>query len=96
VVITGDEYGADRLTAEWAKVRSVTCEVYHADWLRFGREAGRIRNERMLAEGRPELVVAFPGGRSTAHIMGIARDAGIEVIEPLQNPSRRRSRSGRQ
>jgi hypothetical protein len=94
VVITGDEYGTDSLTAEWAKVRSVTCEVYHADWLRLGREAGRIRNERMLAEGRPELVVAFPGGRRTAHIVAIARAAGIEVIELPQRRSGHGSRSG--
>ena len=35
----------------------------------------------MLDEGKPDLVVAFPGGRGTAHMTRIARGAGIEVIE---------------
>jgi hypothetical protein len=49
--------------------------------MRLGRDAGRVRNERMLVEGRPELVIAFRGGRRTEHMVRIARHAGIEVIE---------------
>jgi hypothetical protein len=52
-----------------------------ADWAGLGRKAGPIRNEQMLSEGQPHLVVAFPGGRGTAHMVGIARAAGVEVIE---------------
>ncbi|HWE22163.1 MAG TPA: DUF2493 domain-containing protein [Hyphomicrobiaceae bacterium] len=81
LLIAGGTRGAGGLAAEWAKVRRVACDVYHTDWLRLGSEAGRIRNERMLAEGRPELVVAFPGGSRTSHLMHIARDSGIEVID---------------
>jgi hypothetical protein len=40
-----------------------------------------MRNQQMLDEGRPTLVVAFPGGRGTADMMRRARVAGIEVIE---------------
>jgi hypothetical protein len=39
-------------------------------------------------------VVAFPGGRRTAHIVAIARAAGIEVIELPQRRSGHGSRSG--
>ena len=35
----------------------------------------------MLDERRPDLVVAFPGGRGTADMVGRARSAGIEVID---------------
>jgi hypothetical protein len=44
-------------------------------------KAGPIRKQQMLDEGKPDLVVAFPGGRGTAHMVRIARAAGIEVIE---------------
>jgi hypothetical protein len=38
-----------------------------------GRAArGAIRNERMLREGRPDLVIAFPSGRGTSHTCGQA------------------------
>jgi hypothetical protein len=81
LMIAGGSHGADRLTEEWAGTHGLTCEVYHTDWVLLGRDAGHIRNRRMLAEGRPELVVAFPGGRRTAHLVQLARNAGIEVIE---------------
>ena len=35
----------------------------------------------MLREGRPDLVVAFPGGKGTAHMVGLARRAGVAVLE---------------
>lgn len=57
--------------------------VYHADWNAHGRSAGPIRNAKMLAEGKPDLVVAFPGGKGTAHMVGIARKAGVPVVEML-------------
>jgi predicted Rossmann-fold nucleotide-binding protein len=80
VVIAGGARGADTLAAEWAGDRGIPTQVYMAEWERLGRKAGPIRNQRMLDEGRPDLVVAFPGGTGTAGMMGIARKAGIEVI----------------
>jgi hypothetical protein len=35
----------------------------------------------MLDEGKPQLVVAFPGGRGTADMIGRARAAGVPVVE---------------
>jgi len=52
-----------------------------ANWAELGRKAGPIRNQQMLDEGKPNLVVAFPGGRGTADIVRRARAAGIEVVE---------------
>lgn len=81
VLIHGDARGADRLAAEWASRHGVPVEPYPADWERDGRGAGPIRNQRMLDEGMPDLVVAFPGGRGTADMVQRARAAGIEIIE---------------
>ncbi len=43
--------------------------------------AGFWRNQRMIDEGKPDLVLAFPGGNGTADTIARARKAGIEVIE---------------
>jgi hypothetical protein len=51
-----------------------------ADWS-IGRKAGPIRNQRMLDEHKPDLVVAFPGGRGTADMVRRARKSGVEVTE---------------
>lgn len=81
VVIAGGARGADTMVEEWAKSRGVECIVYNADWKGLGRKAGPIRNQRMLDEGKPDLVIAFPGGRGTADMVRKARAAGVDVIE---------------
>ena len=49
---------------------------------RLRRVEGQISGViRMLEEGRPDLVVAFPGRSGTAHMMRIARAAGVAVID---------------
>lgn len=81
LVIHGDAWtGADRLADEWAVqhwIQPVRCPAL---WNELGRRAGILRNITML-ELKPDLVVAFPGGRGTAHMVRIAKAAGIRVIE---------------
>lgn len=80
-VITGGARGADKLGDEWAKSRKIDREIFFADWNKYGKGAGPIRNQRMLDEGRPTLVVAFPGGKGTADMVRRAKTANIPVIE---------------
>jgi hypothetical protein len=42
---------------------------FPANWKVYGRAAGPIRNMKMLLEGKPDLVVAFPGGIGTADMV---------------------------
>lgn len=41
----------------------------------------RTRNLRMLKQGRPQLVLAFPGDEESEHLVALARVQGIEVCE---------------
>lgn len=79
-LIHGGARGADSLAGRWAESRHVPVEVYLAEWARHGRAAGPIRNERMLREGKPDLVVAFPGGAGTAHMVRLARKSLVPVV----------------
>ena len=81
LIISGGARGGDTMAEWWAKTEGVPCDVYQADWTGLGRKAGPIRNQRMLDEGKPDLLVAFPGGRGTADMVRRGREAGIEVIE---------------
>lgn len=81
LIIEGGARGADRLGAWWAEKRGVAKETYEADWENQGSFAGPARNKRMLEEGTPDLVIAFPGGRGTADMVRKARRAGVEVVE---------------
>ena len=79
-VIVGGIHGADALTIAWAQDRGIATQVFTAEWNRFGSKSGPLRNARMLAEGRPDLVVAFPGDRGTANLVKQAKAAGIWVL----------------
>lgn len=82
-VIEGDARGADRIAGYWARkgrIKNLKFPILPAEWDAYGKSAGPIRNRRMLAEGRPDLVVAFPGGRGTADMVRAARAAGIDVL----------------
>lgn len=81
LVIHGGASGADTLAGRWASSRGIAVEVYPADWARYGRSAGPRRNAWMLGVGRPDVVVAFAGGRGTANMVGLARAAGVPVVE---------------
>lgn len=95
-LIHGDCRGADRFAAEWAGRRGIRVTPFPVDWdnidlpgariRRNGRgkfydaTAGYRRNLRMLIEGAPELVIAFPGGNGTAHMTAQALKRDIAVL----------------
>lgn len=81
LIIEGGARGADRLGREWAITNKVEYKTFEADWNRFGKGAGYVRNSQMLKDGRPDLVVALPGGKGTANMVSISKKAGVSVSE---------------
>ena len=77
-IIHGGASGADALAKEWAAMREVDQIEFRADWKRFGKAAGPYRNRLMLDKGKPDLVIAFPGGDGTKNMVGQAMLAGVE------------------
>ena len=81
-IVHGAQKGADMLADAWARANGVDVTPVPADWGKFGRSAGPVRNRRMLREfGRIDLVVAFPGGAGTAHMVEAAKYAHVTVRE---------------
>jgi hypothetical protein len=72
--------GADALADEYAVVNWLALDEFPADWRKHGKAAGPIRNQHMIDTGRPDVVVAFRGGRGTADLIRRAEQAGIRVI----------------
>lgn len=75
-------YGADVLCDQWAQERHVPVTKYIAQWRRFGNAAGPLRNRFMLEKERPDMLVAFPGGKGTASATRLAMELGIPVFRP--------------
>ena len=78
-IIHGVCPGADLLGETWAKDRQIAYLGIPAKWATEGRSAGPIRNQRMLDEGVPDIVVAFPGNRGTEGMIRLAEKAGVKV-----------------
>lgn len=83
-IIEGEAPGADTLARIWGRQLGFTVEAYPAEWQRFGRRAGILRNQKMLRKGRPELVIAFhedlQESRGTIYMMTLARRHGVPVL----------------
>ena len=83
-IIDGAARGADQLGSNWATKHGIANIRCPADWNRYGKSAGFMRNRTMLVSERPDLVVAFPGGRGTAHMVQLATKSGFTVWQPLR------------
>jgi len=91
-VIHGAAAGVDTQAMIWAQTMpGVLHAPFAADCRTHGKAAGPIRNQRMLDEGKPEIVIAFPGGRGTADMVRRAIEAGLTVVQP--GPGRKAGRA---
>jgi hypothetical protein len=79
-LIHGCASGADKMAETWAIQNRVPVERYPALWEEHGRRAGPIRNQLMLDDGKPDLVIAFPGGAGTADMVRRANVAGVPIV----------------
>ena len=88
IIIHGAAGGADSMAGRYAQENNIPCRDFPAEWRRYGKSAGYRRNQQMLDEGKPDLVVAFPGGRGTQNMVEISRQQGFEVniIDHQGNP----------
>lgn len=80
-VIHGGASGADELADQIAKELGFDVVAVPADWKTYGKSAGPRRNQKMLDEHGPTLVLAFPlsDSRGTWDMVRRARAAGVEV-----------------
>jgi hypothetical protein len=80
-VIHGDCRGADRLAGAIARELGMEVESYPADWKKYGKAAGPIRNQQMLDDGKPDYVLAFHenivASRGTRDMVERAKKAGV-------------------
>ncbi len=85
VIIHGAASGADSMAGAWAEKKGIKVLSFYPNWSKYGKAAGPIRNQQMLDEGKPNLVIAFEGGTGTNDMIKKARKVGIKVIEISKN-----------
>jgi hypothetical protein len=80
VVVEGGARGADTAGLVAATDLGVPVDPYHAEWSKYGRAAGPVRNQRMVDEGRPDLaLVCYQGepDRGTADMLRRLKKANV-------------------
>ena len=83
VLIEGEARGADLMAKGMARHFGWKVLPFPANWDKYHRAAGPIRNQQMLVEGKPDLVLAFhhdiEHSKGTKDMVDRARRAGIPV-----------------
>lgn len=82
-IIEGEAKGADILARKAAEYLNIPVMKFPADWEKYGKRAGMLRNAQMLYEGQPDVVLAFNKGptltRGTSDMVKRAERVGIPV-----------------
>lgn len=78
VLIHGACRGADLIAADWAQAWHHDIEAFSADWDKHGKAAGPIRNQQMLDEGKPDVLIAFKDGFAPDPTIVVRTIDGVE------------------
>jgi hypothetical protein len=84
-VVHGDASGADTMAKRWCYEQGVPCISVPAQWKKYGKAAGMIRNQWMVDHIKIDLCVAFPGGAGTEGMKKICRARDIPIYEAGQS-----------
>ena len=84
-IISGGAKGTDTLAEQYAVSKGYDCIVFNADWSRYGKSAGIIRNQQMhnyIAQYKNRGCVAFWDGQSKGTY------SNFELARKYDNPLR--------
>jgi len=76
-IISGTAKGADQLGEDWAKSQNLSIERYPADWEKYGKRAGYLRNCEMGQVSDGCLCIWDGKSPGTKLMMNIARENGL-------------------
>lgn len=83
-VVSGGATGSDKAGEVWANNNNVNVKLFPADWFKFGKSAGPIRNKEMAdyvgKEG--QLILIWDGkSRGSANMKMNAEKIGMKIVE---------------
>lgn len=83
-VVHGACRGADMISDFQCRILGIPTSKYPANWDELGIKAGVVRNQQMLDEGKPDLVIAFhdniKASKGTKDMVRRAKKAGVNTL----------------
>ena len=79
-IISGGASGADSLAEKYAKENNIPLVIYRAEWDKYGKRAGFIRNKYIIDDC--DICIAFWDGKSkgTKHSIDLAKSSNKKVL----------------
>jgi len=78
-VVCGMARGVDTVGFNWAKDNNIPVKEFPANWNKYGRSAGPIRNKEMADYAEALIAVMVPGSRGTKNMVETATKLGLKV-----------------
>ena len=78
-IVSGHARGADKLGEQYARENNHYCLVMPADWNKYGKRAGYLRNAEMAKTA--DALIAFWDGesRGTHHMINLALESNLKT-----------------
>lgn len=87
-IVSGKARGADTFGEQWAKENNVPIKEFPANWEKYKRKAGPLRNEEM-GNYADALVAVWDGSsRGTRHMINYAEKKGLKIHIHIVNKYR--------
>lgn len=86
IIISGGARGADSLGEDYAKERRFECKRFPADWDKYGKRAGYLRNTQMaeVANACLAFLDSDSENKGTKMMIRIAREKKLLVREIME------------
>ena len=78
-IVSGKARGADTCGESWATSLHIPIKEFKADWDRWDKRAGSIRNTDMAKYA--DAVVLFPGGTGTENMHEAAKEYKLKIYD---------------
>ena len=79
-IVSGCAKGADTFGEEWADDQRLPVKKFPADWDKYGKNAGPIRNKQMAEYADGLVAFRFKNSKGTTNMIKQARECELEVV----------------
>lgn len=80
-IIAGGATGVDQVAKEYAKEHNIPFEKYKADWDKYGKAAGPIRNKQMVDAADIILAIRYNYSPGTSNTLKLAKKAELKIYK---------------
>lgn len=83
-LFSGTAPGVDQLGEVWASSNGIPVRRFPAEWQKYGKRAGPIRNGKMAKEAEALVAIWDGVSRGTTDMIHQAQDAGLRIFIKIE------------